>query len=67
MVGQGLRVLRFKNEDVLNSTLEVMRKIAGFLVLAKVDASFKGKKLNDLNPSPGPSQREGNIPKTINN
>jgi very-short-patch-repair endonuclease len=32
MVGQGLRVLRFKNEDVLNNTGEVLRKIAEFLV-----------------------------------
>jgi very-short-patch-repair endonuclease len=32
MVGQGLRVLRFKNEDVLNNTVEVLRKIANCLV-----------------------------------
>ena len=32
MVGQGLRVLRFKNEDVLNNTDEVVRKIAECLV-----------------------------------
>lgn len=32
MIGQGLQVLRFKNEDVLNKTAEVLRKIAEFLV-----------------------------------
>ena len=32
MVGQGLRVLRFTNEDVLNNTDEVMRKITELLV-----------------------------------
>lgn len=32
MVGQGLRVLRFTNEEVLNNTDEVLRKIAEFLV-----------------------------------
>ena len=32
MVGQGLRVLRFQNEDVLNDTVEVLRKIAEYLV-----------------------------------
>ena len=32
MVGQGLRVLRFKNEDVLNNTVEVLRKIAECLL-----------------------------------
>ncbi len=32
MVGQGLRVLRFTNEDVLNKTDDVLRKIGEFLV-----------------------------------
>ena len=32
MVGQGLRVLRFKNEEVLNNTVDVLRKIAECLV-----------------------------------
>lgn len=32
MIGQGLQVLRFKNEDVLNKTDEVLRKIAECLV-----------------------------------
>ncbi len=32
MVGQGLRVLRFTNHEVLNNTEEVLDKIAEFLV-----------------------------------
>ena len=32
MVGQGLRVLRFTNEEVLNNTEEVPKEIARFLV-----------------------------------
>ena len=32
MVGQGLRVLRFTNEEVLNDLDEVLRRIAEFLV-----------------------------------
>jgi very-short-patch-repair endonuclease len=33
MIAQGLQVLRFKNEDVLNKADEVLRKIAERLVL----------------------------------
>src|SRR5688500_8940693 len=32
MVGQGLRVLRFKNEEVLNDIEAVLKEIARFLV-----------------------------------
>jgi very-short-patch-repair endonuclease len=31
MIAQGLRVLRFKNEEILNDTEKVLDEIAGFL------------------------------------
>ena len=43
MVGYGLRVLRFTNEEVLNNTEAVLRKIAEFLS-SNLDASSKNKK-----------------------
>ena len=39
MVGYGLKVLRFTNEEVLNNTVSVIRKIAEFPVNASVDAA----------------------------
>lgn len=61
MVGYGLHVMRFTNEEVLNNTENVLRKVAEFLLSANVDASFKKQQLKPRRPSPNPSQRRGII------
>ena len=43
MAGYGLRVFRFTNEEVLNNTEVVLRKIAEFLVDSNGDASTKNQ------------------------
>jgi very-short-patch-repair endonuclease len=39
MIAQGLRVLRFKNEQVLNDTEKILDEIAGFLSSPRVEAA----------------------------
>lgn len=46
MVGYGLRVLRFTNNEVLNNTETVLRKVAQFLVGTNIDAPSKKQKPN---------------------
>jgi very-short-patch-repair endonuclease len=41
MIGQGLRVLRFSNEEVLGNTGAVLLKIAEYLPSSRDDALHK--------------------------
>ena len=59
MVANGLGVLRFTNEEVLNNTEAVLRRAAEFLVGANVDAPSNEQKLNSPWGPPSPPKGRG--------
>ena len=61
MAGQGLRVLRFTNEEVITNTDEVLMRIAKFLVKSDLDAAFKNKKGTRSQALPLPLPEGGDI------